>query len=245
MEIVQVQIQLLGVIIDEPVTMVTDLIVSTICFVAFYKLYSAPSQRLKKYFVLYFLLMGIATLLGGIIGHGFLYLFNNSISSPNWLYDFTDKLGFIHTNRTVNVWKLPGWIVSMFSIMFVERASIEFLKGHISDRLSKAFRIVNIIELSTFVTLTLLSLNFKFVEIHSGYGLMFVVMSLHLYSYLKIKTYASLHFLVGVMFAAFAAIIFMNQISIHSWFNYMDISHVLMAVAALKFYKGAKLVLYQ
>jgi hypothetical protein len=32
----------------------------------------------------------------------------------------------------------------------------------------------------------------------------------------------------------------MNKISLHQWFNYLSISHVLMAIAATFFYLGTK-----
>lgn len=44
--------------------------------------------------------------------------------------------------------------------------------------------------------------------------------------------------LVGIFFAALAAIFFMNKISPHQWFNYMAISHIFMAIAATFFYLG-------
>lgn len=45
--------------------------------------------------------------------------------------------------------------------------------------------------------------------------------------------------LIGVFFAAVAALFFMNKISPHQWFNYLSVSHVMMATAALFFYLGA------
>jgi hypothetical protein len=35
------------------------------------------------------------------------------------------------------------------------------------------------------------------------------------------------------------AAIFLSQLCIGRWFNYMDISHVLMAISAWYFYKGS------
>lgn len=208
-------IYLAGIRIDEPIVTLTDLLVSVLCFIFAYKLHKGKKTELVfRYFKIYFFVMGIATALGGIIGHAFMYNFS--------FY-----------------WKLPGWITSMISIMFVERAAIEHTRILLSDGIVKAFRIVNILEFLTFLTLTIVTLNFFFVEFHSGYGLMFVVLFLEVYLFMKTKNSASKFLLVGVAFAALAALFFMTKTSFHQWFNYLSISHVLMAVAATFFYLGA------
>lgn len=61
--------------------------------------------------------MGIATMVGGVIGHGLLYA-----------YSFA--------------WKLPGWLTSMFSIALIERASIEQARKQISPKLGRVLSIV-------------------------------------------------------------------------------------------------------
>lgn len=207
-------IYLRGIRIDEPIVTVTDLLVSVLCFYFAWRIHkSEKKEKVFLFFKIYFFVMGIATTLGGIIGHAFMYHFS--------FY-----------------WKLPGWITSMISIMFVERAAIEHTRIRLTASIVKAFGIVNILEFLTFLTLTITSLNFFFVEFHSGYGLMFVVLSLEGFLFIKTKNAASKFMLIGVGFAALAALFFMNKISPHQWFNYLSISHVLMAIAATFFYIG-------
>lgn len=204
-----------GIRIDEPVVTLTDLLVSVLCFVFAYRLHrSGKTERVFLYFKIYFFMMGVATALGGIIGHAFLYNFS--------FY-----------------WKLPGWITSMISIMFVERSAIEHTRIRLSPKLVKVFGVINILEFLTFLTLTISTLNFFFVEFHSGYGLMFVVLSLEGFLFIKTRNKASGQILIGVFFAAVAAMFFMNKISLHQWFNYVAVSHIFMAIAAWFFYKGA------
>lgn len=207
-------IYLWGVRIDEPVVTITDLLVSVLCFIYAWKIHRwGKKEKTFLYFKLYFFIMGIATALGGIIGHAFLYAFS--------FY-----------------WKLPGWITSMISIMFVERAAIEHTRIWLRESLIKTFLAINLLEFFTFLTLTIITLNFFFVEFHSGYGLMFVVLSLEGFLFFKTKNAASKYILIGIAFAALAALFFMNEISPHQWFNYLSVSHVLMAVAATFFYIG-------
>jgi hypothetical protein len=198
--------------------MATDLLVSAVCCYAFLKLKRAALPgRTQLFFRIYFLLMSIATFLGGLIGHGFLY----ALSFP---------------------WKLPGWIVSMLSVAMIERSSIERAKPLIDPRVGRFFLILNIVELLTIMTVTMTTLDFKWVEFHSGYGLLGVVLPFHAYTFYKTKDPGSKIVIIAVGIASFAGLIFMNKISLHEWFNYLDISHTLMAVGAYVFYRGALLL---
>lgn len=215
MKLAQPSIDFLGIRIDEPVTTFTDLIVSAVCFYAFYKLHRIPIRN-KVHWNLkyYFLSMAMATLIGGVIGHGFLYLFSFA-------------------------WKLPGWLTSMFSIALLERASIMYAKPLIKPKIGNFFTWMNLIELSTFVIVTFATLNFFFVEVHSAYGLLIIVTSFNFVVYKNRKTEASKLFLIAVGISAISALIFMNEIGISIWFNHFDISHIFMACSAFVFYKGS------
>ena len=215
MNLPQPSIDVFGIRLDEPVTTVTDLIVSAVCFYAFYRLNAIPNKN-KVHWNLkyYFLSMGIATLIGGVIGHGFLYLFSFA-------------------------WKLPGWLTSMFSIALLERASILYAKPLIKPKIGNFFAWMNLIELSTFVIVTFSTLNFFFVEVHSAYGLLIIVTSFNFVVYRNRKSEASKLFLIAVGVSAFSALIFMNELGISKWFNHFDISHILMSISAFIFYKGS------
>lgn len=227
--------------IDEPVTTLTDLMVSAVCFYAFFKLNKIPlHNKVHLYLRYYFLSMGIATAIGGIVGHGFLYLFDTQWHSPESLVNFIGKIfGKDLLKDVANPWKLPGWLTSMFSIALVERAAIEYARPLIKNKVGKFFAWLNVIELIIFVTITFITLNFFFVEIHSAYGLLVVVTSFNLYVYLKTKTKGSKLFLIAVGFSAIGALFFMNQWGISPWFNHFDISHIFMTFSALYFYKGS------
>ena len=126
----------------------------------------------------------------------------------------------------------------MFSIMLVERATIEHTKLVIKPSVIKVLRVINMLELITFLILTFVTLNFAFVTFHSGYGLMFVVLTLQSYLFYKTKNPASKTILIGIAVAAVAAIFFLFKIDIHKWVNHLGVSHFLMAIAAIFFYKG-------
>ncbi|HSH52309.1 MAG TPA: hypothetical protein VK982_11360 [Bacteroidales bacterium] len=241
MQFEQPSIFIQNIRIDEPVTTLTDLFVSFVCFYAFYRLNKiAVRNKVHLYLRYYFLSMGIATAIGGIVGHGFLYLFDTQWHLPENIVNLISKIFRKDLLKTVaNPWKLPGWLTSMFSIMLVERAAIEYARPLLKKGVGTFFAWLNIIELTTFVMLTFLTLNFFFVEIHSAYGLLVIVSSFNLFVYIKTKAKGSKIFLIAVGFSAIGALFFMNQWGIGPWFNHFDISHTFMTVSALFFYKGS------
>ncbi len=215
MEFVKTTVDLFGFQIMEPVTAATDLLVSGVCLYAFLKIRKGtnnlPSVNLLKY---YFLTLAVATAYGGIIGHALQHVLSFG-------------------------WKVPGWLISMLSIALIERAAILHAKPILRPGIGKFFAILNIIELSVLVSVVLLTLNFFFVEVHAFYGLLIVVSSFELFIYIKIKDEGSKLLLVAVFISALAATVHLTQFSIHIWFNHLDLSHVLMAMAAYVFYLGA------
>jgi len=89
------------------------------------------------------------------------------------------------------------------------------------------------------MTITMYTLNFEWVEFHSGYVLLAIVPPFHSWTWYKTCDQGCFFFLFAVMIACLAALIFMNQISLDIWFNYIDISHLLMALAVYFFLKVA------
>lgn len=211
----QPSIHFLGIRVDEPMTTLTDLVVSAVCFYAFYTLTKKKLPgRTQLYFRYYFLLMGIATCIGGLVGHGFLYLLSFG-------------------------WKLPGWITSMISVALIERSAIQHAKPFINPIVGKSFLVINLIELVIILTITMITLDFGWVEFHSGYGLLAIVAPFHGWVYYKTRDRGSAFILLAVALASIAALFYMNKVSLHTWFNYLDISHTVMAMAAFVFYLGA------
>ena len=204
-----------GIRIDEPMATITDVLVSAVCLYAFIKLTNKrlPS-RSQTYMRYYFLMVSIATLLGGIIGHGFLYALSFS-------------------------WKLPGWIVSVLSVNLIERAAISHARPLINQQVGKYFLAFNLVELVAIVVITLITLDFRWVEFHSGYGLLIIVGCFHTLTYYKKNDKGSLIILCSVGVTIISAAVFTFKVSLHTWFNYIDISHTLLAVAAYVMYLGA------
>ncbi len=215
MEFTKISVDVFGFTIMEPMTAMTDLLVSAVCLYAFREIKKAnnklPSVQLLKY---YFLTLAISTAYGGIVGHALQH-----------------QLSF--------AWKVPGWLLSMFSVALIERAAIFHAQPILRSGLGRFFAFANIIELITLIVIVLATLNFFFVEVHAAYGLLVTVSSFELFIYLRTRNEGSRIILIAVAVSALAATVHLTKFSLHVWFNHLDLSHVLMAISAYLFYLGA------
>ena len=213
-KITQPDIFLWGLRIQEPTTMLTDLLIAGVCLYAFYQLKRiGPKTKVTQLVRGFMLFMALANIIGGIIGHSFLYL--------------------------VGEWgKLIGWYVSMFSITYIERASILHAGKLISERVVKFFLIANIVELVILVALTTYYIHFRFVEFHSAYGFLVVVLSFHAYTYYKLRDVGSKHYLYAIGVLLITVIVFEWPIIIHEFFNHKDLAHLFIAAAVYLMYRG-------
>jgi len=207
-----------GITLHEPVTVLTDLLVTAVCWYAFWKLKNHPAGRLNFLFRAYFFTMGLATAYGGIIGHGFIV-----------------QLGF--------VWKVPGWVISMFSVALLERAAIFHAQPLLQPKIGRFFAVLNLVELFSLIAIALITLNFFFVEAHAAYGLLVVVSSFEYYVYHKTAHPGSKLMLIAVAIAALAALVHLTELAPHPWFNHLDLSHVIMAISSWYFYRSAQKIL--
>jgi hypothetical protein len=208
------QIDLFGVTLLEPFNVLTNIFIASLCWISFYRLQKARKnllhQRLARYFLL---IMGLATIIGGVLGHGFLYV--------------------------TGLWgRLPGWFLSMLAVALMERAAIIHTRPLVNKRTGNLLSILNYIELAVLASLTFYTLDFIFVEIHATYGLLFVVFSLELYVYLRSKDSSGPYFFLGTGFGVLALIVHELQWGINFWFNYNDVTHVIMLPAIWYYYKA-------
>ncbi|MCP9291155.1 DUF6962 family protein [Gracilimonas sediminicola] len=211
----QPSIEVFDITIMEPMVTFTDLWITSVCVYAFYKLAKLDKKgKVHQYIRWYFLIMAIATFLGGILGHAFQYAVGLS-------------------------WKLPGWLISMLAVMAIERASIMHAQPVINDKFGKFLEVANLVELLTFAVITFTTLNFFFIQVHSAYGLGLVVLPLHFLVYWRTRNEGSRIFFLTVIFATLAAFFYTSEIGIHKWFNHLDVAHTVMAISMYFFYRGA------
>lgn len=90
------------------------------------------------------------------------------------------------------------------------------------------------------LTFTLFKNNFLIVKIHAGIVLLYSFI-VHLLVYKRTKEEGSKLVAIGISITFIPIIIHSLKFSIHEWFNYKDISHVIIFIALLVIYKGVKI----
>ncbi len=200
----------------EPVVVLTGLLVMLISFYSWNRLGKVVQQddslKLSRIF---FLLMGISTFMGSIVGHCFLYC-----------------LPF--------VFKSPGWLISMIAVSAFEQASIVRAGLFLGVGWSRVLSWLNIIELTLAMWFVTATLWFPGVEIHSAFGLLLIVTPLEIWMFIRKKQPGSRYILIGVLFLLGGVLIHILKFSLGIWFTYFDIGHVLMCVAFWFFMLGAE-----
>ncbi len=211
----QPTIEIFGIPIMEPMVTFTDLWITAVCVYAFIKLVKLNKKgKVHQYICWYFLIMAVATFLGGVLGHAFQYAVGLS-------------------------WKLPGWLISMLAVMAIERASIMHAQPVINKNFGRFLEVANVVELLTFAVITFSTLNFFFIQVHSAYGLGLIVLPLHFLVYWRTRNEGSRIFFLTVIFATLAAVFYTSEIGLHKWFNHLDLAHTVMAISMYLFYRGA------
>ena len=213
-KIVQPGIEIFGILLMEPVTVITNIMISVMCFYAFWRMRKDKVMLgTLTYLQYYFLFMGLATTWGAFIGHGFLYALD-----PRW--------------------KLGGWLTSMIAVGLIERSAISYANRLVSPALGRFFLVANVVELLILMTLVISTVHFKFVEIHSAYGFIVVVCGFHLFVYLKTKDQGSLQMLWATISLLIAVYVFNRPIIIHTFFNHRDLAHLFMLGGAYFQYRS-------
>lgn len=198
--------------IGEPTTTVTDLLVAAVCFYAFAKLNTQQDFRAKKYFRLYFLFLGVATFWGAVITHASIYY----LSQP---------------------WKVPGWISSTWAVSLLAWAMVQYHTNMIKKWVF-AIKTIILIELFAVMVVTIYTVEFKWAGAHSAFGLFLVVTTLAATSYIKNKDDGSRWMLYGIGVFLLSGITFAAKLSLHTWFNHVDLTHVFLAIAAWVIYRS-------
>lgn len=199
--------------IDEPITVLTDLLVVGICFFGYLKTASSNQSTAVKLYRWFLLVTGISTLVSALIGHAFLYLF-----------DFNAKIF--------------GWITGIACIVFAQFAALQHAKEIIGEKKFKTLFWLNVIEIVIAYILLFVVFSFVIVEIHSAIGLILMVVVLESIVYKKTKSVLSKGFITGVAIAVLAIICHIFKLAISVWFNHMDLSHIIIAISVYTMYKG-------
>lgn len=202
----------------EPITTITDFMVSmasAIALLYFLKHKGERTENFKLYRTYFFFYM-IGMTSAAWLGHGL----QAYISS-----DF----------------KMIGWICSAIGSIFLIYASLNQLKNKIGAKGIQILKVLAVLKAVVFIAIILnpSTRNFKIVQIYATIDLVGIVLPLQFLNYYFNKEKGSLIITSAIIYGAIPGIVFSNQISISKWFNYHDISHVLMAIFIIIMFSGS------
>ncbi len=245
-KILQPGIDIGGFILMEPTTVITDFLISALCFWFWYKLKPHRDKDSVRFASYFFFFLGWAATIGAIFGHGLIHY----VVEPGTAMTYYKDGAFIpvpdhYTSQFwhAKYWRLPGWITSMFAVAFMERSAISHANRYISEKLGRGFLIMNVIEMIILLTITCITIHFKFVEIHSAYGFLVVVLFFHIYNYIKSyqevqkqnpnlgRDKGSFLMLVNTGILLMTAFIYNYPVILHEFFNHRDLGHMFMCLS--------------
>ena len=199
--------------IQEPITVLTDMLVAGVCVFAFIKTKTKQSIKGIQLYRWFFLTTGISTLVSAIIGHAFLYQWGFSA-------------------------KIYGWVTGIVSVAFGQYAALYHTKETIGEKIFSILFWTNAFEICLALVLVFIVFKFEVVEVHSAIGLIFSVTLLEYINYKRTKSVLSKYMMIGVGIAVLAVLCHVFKLAISVWFNHMDLSHVIIALSVYMMYKG-------
>ncbi len=205
---------LLGLTVTEPSTWLTNWTFAAFSFYYGHMLFYAKGNDLqKKYWSIFFLFMGIASTIGGT-AHGFI-----NYVGANFHY--------------------AAWVFSGIAVFSAQLATLEIIKF---NRIHTAAKWFVFLELLLMVLAILYYQSFEAVRINSILGLLGIALPLQLYGYKKLRIQGNGIIALGILSNIGPALIHASRLSYNRWFNFNDLSHMVMIGCFFIIYLGVKKV---
>ncbi len=202
----------LGLQITEPFTWLTNWLVAAFVLSFGHFLYRDKfADATQKYWSFFFVFIGLASLTGGT-AHGFI-----NYVGQNFHY--------------------AAWIFTGMAVFAAELATIQLIEN---EKVKSVVRLIIYAQLIIMSSSVMYLHNFNSVRINSAVGLVGMVIPVSVLHYLKHKDKRSLFIIFGVLSNLIPGAIHTFKISYNQWFNFNDISHIIMIFCFYILYKGAK-----
>lgn len=202
----------------EPVTTLTDAVVSLVCIYAFFRFLRYKGEKSEGFnlFKIFFLLFGLGIMASAMFGHALVAYFD-----PDW--------------------KTIGWALNSFAQIFLGLAILKELESVMKPSITKFVKVFFILQVLVFVVLIVnpLTRNFIYAQLCTVISLILLVLPMQIYNYRKTKSKASMFFIIAILIGLLPAVVFNFKLGFGRWFNHHDISHVAMASMMYFMYKGA------
>ncbi len=210
-------IHIFGILIEEPMTTLTDLLTASVCYYSFFMLHKlGNTDRGSVFLKYYFLFMGLGTTCAAFLSHGILYW-----SGYNW--------------------KTLGWTLSAIGLLCMENGALAFYQKEKKANVLNWLKYVFIAQLIIFVLVIANPSTrvFQVVKINSTIAMMLINLPFFAYLYYQTKGKGYKMVFWALLTTVIPGITFSAEWTLHKYFNYHDISHVLMAICSFLIFKGA------
>lgn len=207
-----------GFLIEEPMTSLTDMVTGVVGVLSYFRLRRLRSQdEAHRWFMHYFIFIGIATLSAGILGHATQYI-----------------VGF--NAKTI------GWTLSALALFCLENSALRYFQKVYPPKQLDWLRYVFILQFLAYLFFVINPSTrvFTLVKINSVIGM--VVLSLPLfYAYhRKVNSKGSKMVVLAFLASFLPGIVFNSEFSLHQYMNFHDIGHLLMAGCVYFLYRSCK-----
>lgn len=192
-------IELMGWTLADPLTFISDIMMSAVCLYCGHRLFYDFEVKYAKLFGLFFLFLGMSSFLGG---------------SSHLLDNYLGKTPH-----------LVAWLVQGVSILFVELACIKLIDKRSTKNLLRA---ITYGSFGVFITLLLNIQAFSVVKFNSTIGLMGFAFMIHAYKYFSTKDRTYLGIPLAISLFLIPAFIHGFGIFFNEWINQNVISHVIL-----------------
>lgn len=206
-------VRFLGITIFEPVTILTNVLLSSYCIYCFLKM-NAKGYHLATLWAWFFLLIGLSSFVGSF-AHG----------AHFQLGSLFFQVALFITNA-----------VSLVAIFFCFKAANTYANIHKSPP-KKRYTYFVIAWILVLLIFTIIYNNFVLIKIHAGIVLMYSLI-VHYLTYRR-QQKGSGWIVAGILIAFLSIIVHSLRISVSDWFNYKDIAHCIMLFSLIALFKGS------
>lgn len=212
------EIEVAGLIIRDPVTALTNVAIFATGIICYLRLRKQKLEFPNKNWIYFFLLLGISSLIGVVV-HGLSYYTSEDLHFKIWW----TMVAVQGAGVTIAQFGFASNVLSKFRMLVISVVALQF---------------------GAFVLCSYLIGTFAIAKIHLALGLL-PIMLYYIYVALKGKR-AEMLVATGLGISCLTALVHGLKISISlTWFNYNDISHVLIIASLVMMYAGVKSGLYE
>jgi hypothetical protein len=211
------EIEIGSVIVRDPVTAITNIAIFATGLVCYVRLRKQKLEFPNKNWIYFFLLVGIASLIGVVV-HGF-----SKYTTPEVHFKIWWTMGAVQgAGVTLAQFGFASNVFSRFRMLVISIVTLQFGAFAVGSYIVGTFAVA---------------------KIHLAVGLVPIMLY---YMYVAFKgRRAEMLVATGIGISSLTALVHGLKLSISDWFNYNDIAHVLIIASLVVMYEGVKAGLYE